>query len=45
MTVWVTDDKNKIPVLIETPILVGNIKAYLIGAEGLKYKQEAIIKQ
>jgi hypothetical protein len=43
MTVWVTDDKNKIPVLIETPILVGNIKAYLINTENLKYPQDAII--
>ena len=44
MTVWVTDDKNKIPVLIETPILVGNIKAYLIKTENLKFPQEAIVK-
>ncbi len=43
MTVWVTDDNNKIPVLIETPILVGNIKAYLIATENLKFPQEAKI--
>lgn len=29
MTVYVTDDENKIPVLIETPILVGTIKVEL----------------
>ncbi|HPI54618.1 MAG TPA: DUF3108 domain-containing protein, partial [Chitinophagaceae bacterium] len=29
MTVYVTDDDNKIPVLIETPILVGTIKVEL----------------
>lgn len=38
MVVWVTADKNKIPVLIESEILVGSIKAYLKSAEGLKYK-------
>ena len=37
MTVWVTDDQNKIPVFIETPILVGNIKVMLKEAKGLKY--------
>lgn len=36
MTVYVTDDKNKIPILVETPILVGKIKAYLIQASGLR---------
>lgn len=30
MLVYVTDDKDKIPVYIETPILVGKIKVYLV---------------
>ena len=30
MTVFVTDDKNKIPVYIETPIVVGKVKVYLV---------------
>jgi hypothetical protein len=30
MTVYVTDDKNKIPIYIETPIAVGKVKVYLI---------------
>lgn len=30
MTVYVTDDAKKIPVYIETPILVGKVKVYLI---------------
>lgn len=29
MIVWATDDRNKIPLLVETPILVGSIKARL----------------
>ncbi|MBL7773040.1 MAG: DUF3108 domain-containing protein [Chitinophagaceae bacterium] len=31
MVVYVTDDERKIPVYIETPILVGKIKVYLIS--------------
>jgi hypothetical protein len=47
MTVWVTDDRNKIPVYIETPILVGNIKVSLLEAKGLKYPKdfERIVKK
>jgi hypothetical protein len=36
MTVYVTDDQNKIPVYIETPIIVGAIKVYLYAAKGLR---------
>lgn len=35
LTVWVTADKNKIPVEIKTKIAVGSIKATLVGWEGL----------
>lgn len=35
MTVWVTDDLNKIPIYIETEILVGKIKVYLIETKGI----------
>ncbi|MFP4018469.1 MAG: DUF3108 domain-containing protein [Bacteroidales bacterium] len=37
LEVWVTDDENRIPVWIESPIKVGKIKARLIEHEGLKY--------
>lgn len=43
MNVWVTDDKNKIPVHIETPITVGKIKVDLIAAEHLKNPSTGII--
>jgi len=36
LIVWVTDDKNKIPVMAEAKILVGSVKAYLTSSEGLK---------
>lgn len=38
LKLWVTDDKNRIPIQIKTPILVGSIKAKLINYTGLKYK-------
>ena len=41
MTIWVTDDQNKIPVRIETPIRVGSIKADLMSYSGLKYNFNA----
>lgn len=34
--VWVTDDKYHIPVLVEAKILIGSVKAVLVGVEGLK---------
>ena len=43
MTVWVTDDKNKIPVYIETPILVGSIKVSLLEYQNTKYPVECEI--
>ena len=44
LEVWVTDDKNRIPVWIESPIKVGKIKARLDSYENLKYEMEAKIK-
>jgi len=36
VVVWVTDDRNKVPVYIEAKIIVGTIKAYLKDTEGLR---------
>lgn len=36
LTVWVTDDKNRIPVMVEAKILVGSVKAMLKGAHNLR---------
>lgn len=38
MKVWATDDKNKIPLHIEAPILVGTVKANVISWKGLRNK-------
>lgn len=45
MTVWVTDDKNKIPLYVETPIIVGTIKVRLMSAKGLRNPEEAKLKE
>lgn len=36
MTVWVTDDQNRIPVQVEAKILVGAVKAVLRSATGIR---------
>lgn len=35
MQVWVSNDNNRLPVLIESPIMVGSVKAVLIDYENL----------
>ncbi len=37
MKIWVSDDKNRIPLMIETPIAVGSVKVVLKSYKGLKY--------
>jgi hypothetical protein len=37
MTVWVSDDANKIPVRIESPITVGSVKVDMMGYKNLRY--------
>ncbi len=43
MFVWVTDDQNKVPLLIEAKILVGSVKAVLTGTENLKYPTTSLL--
>jgi len=35
--VWFSDDQNRIPLYLETPIRVGSVKCYLSSYQGLKY--------
>lgn len=41
MNIWVTDDQNRVPVLIESPLSVGSVKAVLKSHKGLKYEVTA----
>lgn len=43
MMVWASDDGNKIPLMIESPISVGSIKAVLKSYKGLRYDLSAKI--
>jgi Protein of unknown function (DUF3108) len=45
MKLWVSDDKNKIPLLIESPVSVGSIKAVLKSHSGLRYTLDSKIKE
>lgn len=41
---WVTDDKNKMPLYLESPIKVGSVRATLTSYSNLKYSLTAKIK-
>jgi hypothetical protein len=41
MKAWASDDKNKIPLMIESPLSVGSVKAVLKSYKGLKHNMSA----
>ena len=43
-TIWISDDENKIPLYIESPVKIGSINAYISGYKGLKYPVESLMK-
>lgn len=43
--VWISDDRNKIPLYIQSPIKVGSVQAYLSSYEGLRYPLDSFIKK
>lgn len=43
MDIWVSDDENKIPLIIESPVSVGSVKAILKSYKGLRYEMDARI--
>lgn len=43
-TLWISDDRNKIPLSIESPVRIGSIQAYIYDFKGLKYPLESLIK-
>lgn len=42
--IWITNDENKIPVMLASPVRVGEIRAYLRRYEGLKYPLSSKVK-
>lgn len=45
MMIWVSDDQNKIPLRIDSPILVGSVKVDMMGYENLRYPLTSLIKK
>lgn len=43
-TIWISDDENKIPLYIESPVRIGSINAYISAYKGLKYPMTSLIK-
>lgn len=44
LIVWVSDDLNRIPILVEAKILIGSVKAVLSDTENLKFPLSSEIK-
>ena len=42
--IWITDDRNKFPVMISSPIRIGSIRAYITSYRGLKYPLDCRVK-
>jgi hypothetical protein len=43
MKIWFTDDRNHVPVQVETEILIGSVKALLLETKSLKYPLTSLI--
>ena len=43
LTVWVTDDGNKMPVLIKADLAVGSLKASLVQFKGLRHSFRIVV--
>lgn len=44
LTIWVSDDENKVPLYFETPIIVGRVSGRLSHYENLKFPLKSKIK-
>ena len=44
MDIWITDDENHIPVRIQTPLVVGKLRADMMQFDNLSYPLSALIK-
>lgn len=44
MMIWISDDRNRLPVYFEAPLLVGKAAGRMSGFSGLKYPFKALIE-
>ena len=42
--VWLTDDRNKVPVYLESPVKVGSIRARLVSYKNLKFPKDSVLQ-
>lgn len=45
MTVWVTDDANRVPIRVESPIIVGKVRIDMMDFKGLRSPMAALVKR
>jgi Protein of unknown function (DUF3108). len=45
MTVWVSDDANKMPLRIESPISVGSVKVDMMDYKNIRYPLTSLIRR
>ncbi|PWV53378.1 DUF3108 domain-containing protein [Chitinophaga sp. S165] len=45
MTVWVSDDANKVPLRVDSPISVGSIKVDMVAYKNLRYNFTSLISK
>jgi len=45
MSLWITDDKNRIPILIKSEVIVGSVKGELFEYKKLKFPMDAKLKK
>jgi hypothetical protein len=45
MKIWVSDDYNRIPLMVESPVVVGTIKAVLKSSAGLRHPMHSKINE
>lgn len=44
MTIWISDDQNRLPVYFEAPLIVGKASGRMTACEGLRYPFTALIE-
>lgn len=44
MTVWVSDDENRVPIRIESPIIVGSVRVDMMSYKNLRYPLKSLLK-
>lgn len=44
MTIWVSNDKNRVPIMVEAKVLIGSVKGLLDSYEGLRSTRNSLFK-